>query len=149
MTVSELFEAVEESPQGPVPWNTLPEEYGNGGTYVVSLSKDKDATCVIEARFTSSDEQERWLPNEPIIYIGQTSKQTIAKRVRQFYRHRYGDRSPHRGGQAVKLLLEPYTTPPFELWVYWAPSPDPLDLEHKMLSIFKQRVGRQPFANRT
>ena len=45
--------------------------------------------------------RERWLPDQPIVYIGKAGgpnfKSTLRKRVRQFY----GDRSPHRGGKAL------------------------------------------------
>ncbi|PYP91665.1 MAG: hypothetical protein DMG65_07200 [Candidatus Angelobacter sp. Gp1-AA117] len=82
------------------------------------------------------------MPNQPIIYIGQTTKRTLTKRLGEFYRHIYGAKSPHSGGEAVKLLH-------CDLWVYWSPSPDPRDSELLMLCAFRKRVGKLPFANRS
>ena len=86
---------------------------------------------------------------EPVICIGQTARQTLTKRISQFYRHKYGARSRHSGCQAVKLLLAPPPPrPPFDLWVYWLPAPDPYDAELMMICAFRKQVGRLQFANR-
>jgi len=147
MRVAVAFAEIGLSPRGPVPWNT-PIKENNKGIYVVALVKDKTASCAFEVEPQNPREQERWLAHEPIIYIGQTTKQTIKKRVGQFYRHKYGAKSPHRGGQAIKLLLEPHTESPFELWVYWVPTDNPLLCEHQMLAKFEKLTGHQPYANR-
>jgi hypothetical protein len=148
MTVAELFAEVGLSPQGPKAWKD-PIVEPTCGVYVVALVHDKDSRCSNEAFFLNSDESERWIRNEPIVYIGQTTKQTISKRIAQFYQHKYGNRSPHRGGQAVKLLLSPPPPAvPLDLWVYWAPTADPMLCEKQMLSLFQTRIGKLPYANR-
>ena len=84
-------------------------------------------------------ERKRWLPDEPIIYIG-ASTRSIHKRVREFYRHKCGNSAPHAGGQVIKLLH-------CDLWVYWSPASDPVQSEDDMICTFAKRVGQQPFAN--
>ncbi|HET9178325.1 MAG TPA: hypothetical protein VFQ24_08200 [Terriglobia bacterium] len=84
-------------------------------------------------------ELKRWLRYEPIIYIGKTN-QPVSNRIRQFYRHRCGARSPHAGGQ-ILLLLD------CERWVYWSRSPNPRESEKKMLQAFKEQAGQRPYAN--
>jgi hypothetical protein len=149
MTINELFESVNLTPLGPVGWQEeIPDNNSKGGVYVVALVDDANSHRLIHFEPESAYERKRWIPNEPIIYIGQTTKQTIAKRVRQYHRHRYGSKSPHRGGQAIKLLLEPIMTPPHNLWVYWAPTDRPTTAEDRMLSEFERHTGHQPYANR-
>ena len=147
MTVTELFDAAKLSPLGPVRWGT-PIAESSKGVYVVALVGEANLGCQ-DAEFLEPPEQERWLPNEPVVYIGQTTTQTLAKRVGQFYLHKYGDKRPHYGGQAVKLLLHPRSPwHPCDLWVYWSPASDPRGSERTMIDAFKERVGRLPFANR-
>lgn len=58
------------------------------------------------------------------------------------HRHRYGSRAPHRGGQAVKLLM-------CQRWVYWAAAEKPHYAEGSMIEGLKARVNdRRPYANR-
>jgi hypothetical protein len=133
VTPRELFEAVGLAPCGPVPWRKPVEEKGPG-VYVV-------------ARVGSADElgeehlvqHARWLPAQPMVYIGKAT--CLRTRVGQFYRHRHGERRPHRGGQDVLLLTIP-------LWVFWAVTPEPRTAERTMLQHFKEKVGARPFGNR-
>jgi hypothetical protein len=82
----------------------------------------------------------RWISSQPVIYIGRT-RRPLSRRINEFYRHIHGNRSPHRGGQDVKLLECPR-------WVYWSPV-DAADIaEHKMIETFIEKVGSFPFANR-
>lgn len=88
--------------------------------------------------------KKRWLPEEPVLYIGCTT-QPIGKRVRQFYQQKYGSSGPHAGGE--HLLMMRYTCP---LYVYWAATGarKPRDVEEQMLSSLKaQSGGKRPFAN--
>ena len=148
MTVTELFATARLSPSGPVQWGIRINESAIG-VYVVALVGDSNVGCRVTAEFLTPAERQRWVPNEPVIYIGQTTRQKLAKRISQFYRHKYGDKRPHYGGQAVKLLLYPPSPcSPCDLWVYWSPAPDPRSSERTMLSAFKERVGKLPFANR-
>lgn len=142
LTVAEIFNEASLSPSGPVPWGGRITEV-SAGVYVVAVVAKANAKldCPLYANYLEEAEQQRWLPNQPVIYIGQTTNQTLSKRVSQFYRHKYGARSPHRGGQAVKLLR-------CDLWVYWSPPDDPLSSERMMICAFKKKVGQLPFANR-
>lgn len=148
MTVAELFEAAKLSPRNPVTWGT-PIRESSPGVYVVALVGDAKLDCQVDAEFLKPSERQRWLACEPVIYIGQATGQSVAKRIGQFYRHKYGEKRPHYGGQALKLLLHPPSPyPPCDLWVYWSPAPDPRGSEQAMLCAFKERVGKLPFANR-
>ena len=129
-------------------WGTRVRE-SRPGVYVVALVGEATLGCSVDAEFLEPDERKRWRPDEPVVYIGQTTRQALAGRVSQFYRHKYGARSPHSGGEAVKLLLSPPSPrPPCNLWVYWSPAPDPYDAELLMICAFRRRVGQLPFANR-
>ena len=150
MTVTEIFRKANLSPLGPVPWGTQVPELC-AGVYVVARVGDPYGGCkscvlpFIDQLPPNIDvdlesERQRWLPNEPIVYIGQTTDQTLAKRIRQFYRHKCGDSRPHAGGQVVKLLR-------CNLWVYWSPATDPLESERTMILAFKNQAGQEPFAN--
>src|ERR1051326_3780216 len=140
MTVAELFNAVGERGMihacGPVLWedrdriSDLPK---CKGVYVVARTEDADSGCEpsglplddshFDCYHLSPDyERGRWLPFEPVLYIGQTTRGTIRERVRAFYCHKVGARSPHAGGQIIKLL-------DCDRWVYWATTNAPMDLE--------------------
>ncbi len=142
LTVAEIFNVASLSPRGPVRWGTPISEAG-AGVYVVALVGEANAQldCPVYADYLEEPERLRWLPKQPVIYIGQTTRGTLAKRVSQFYSHRYGQKAPHRGGQALKLLR-------CDLWVYWSPTSDPRGSELTMISAFKEEVGQKPFANR-
>jgi hypothetical protein len=142
MTVDEVFNLGNLIPNAPVPWRTKVSEHC-AGIYVVALTKEANCrvSCTVDVSELEERERQHWLPNELIIYIGQTTKQTLAHRVDQFYNHKYGKKSPHRGGQAVHLLQ-------CDRWVYWAPRPDPKSVEKGMIEAFRKKVGSRPFANR-
>lgn len=58
--------------------------------------------------------------NDCIIYIGETTGQTLADRLRQFNISAFSERPGHSGGNSFRLkLLE--TTPPEHLWVSACP----------------------------
>lgn len=150
MTVFEIFKEVNLSPCGPVRWKEQVDCQKTGVYVVAQVSDSNDGCRACALRFNDTllsgleidigYERQRWLPNEPILYIGKTDE-TIHDRVGAFYRHRCGNPSPHAGGQVVHLLA-------CELWVYWSPSPNPYDTEQTMLCAFKKQVGQVPFANR-
>jgi hypothetical protein len=132
-----------------VPWGAdVPET--SAGVYVIARVGDPEVGCdpcglpfidplppnlVLDLEY----EQQRWLPNEPILYIGKTDR-PLRERVGEFRRHKCGATSPHAGGQVVKLLQG-------DLWVYCAPADNPYDTEQKMISAFRQESGQVPFAN--
>jgi hypothetical protein len=154
LTVSELFGTANLSPQDRVPWETgLSDLPKSKGIYVVARVGDPNLDCqpsdlsfkdplspnlILDLEY----ERQRWLPNEPVLYIGGTTR-TIRKRMGDFYRHKIGNKSPHAGGQVVKLLI-------CALWVYWSPTTDkadPMETEKAMISSFKEQVGHLPFGN--
>ena len=134
VTPDELFEHAGIAPTGTARWGeTIPEP--GPGVYVVSMS---DPTRVeFDARFEL--ERGRWLDNQAIVYIGRS--QHLAKRLRQFYRHVYGARSPHRGGQAILLLR-------CDKLIRWAATRDYAGAEHRLLEVFERKTCRRPFGNR-
>jgi hypothetical protein len=132
-----------------VSWNRpIPEP--EAGVYVVARVSDPAARCeafelpiidslppnlVLDLEY----ERKRWLPNEPIVYIGATTR-PLRKRLGESYRHKCGNPAPHAGGQVLKLLTR-------ELWVYWSPAADPMKAERDMICAFREQTGQQPFAN--
>ena len=111
------------------------------GVYVVSIVSDAAGTCgPIDVGVLDDAEAKRWLPSHPVIYIGRAS--SLSRRIKQFYRHRYGNSSPHRGGQAVKLISH------IPQWVYWAPAPDFVEKESRLIEAFAEYSGQLPYANR-
>lgn len=142
MTLIELFKCVGLSLHGPVKWPE-PVSERNQGVYVIALVGDPIADrCAHDVSYLSVDEQARWNDDEPVVYVGCTTR-PLSKRISEFYRHNLGDRSPHSGGQAIKRLR-------CDLWVYWCPTEsDPEAAESAMLNAFQRRAGgRLPFANR-
>jgi hypothetical protein len=145
MTVGELFASNGLQPCGPVAWG-IPVQCDLPGVYVVALNSDpawQSGLPVPEE--LPAEMRRRWLDDQPILYIGKAGgpgyKSVLGKRLGQFYRHCYGRRSPHSGGQSVKLLTLP-------LWVFWAATENvPREVEQKMLRAFTERAGHRPFAN--
>lgn len=147
LTVSELFNFASISPCGPLLWGTDPPET-NAGVYVIARvndAKDGCDACTLQFKdlcgisLDLEYEQHRWLPSEPIVYVGKTDR-PIRKRLGEFRRHVCGDTSPHAGGQVVKLLR-------CDLWVYWSPAANPYDAEQTMICAFEKQAGQIPFAN--
>jgi len=140
VTVAELFAQAELHPSGPVSWgNPIPER--TAGVYVVAIQNWAAIASEALPPHVPQICRDRWVAGQSVIYIGRT-KSSLHARLNQFYRHHYGDLSPHRGGQSV-LLLEI-----FERWVYWAPTEEAKAAEAAMIEAFFERTGRLPFANR-
>ena len=167
-TVNELLEADSLRCSGSVPWGKqLPNE--TPGVYIVSLSFDPDksnrflATAPIDRRvvakwlersrefkldgkLTPSPEavarrlSEYWLPDESILYIGQTSK--MRTRLNQFYRHELGKKGSHSGGQWLKTLSVLNKT-----FVHYAESLDPELSEYRLMQAFTVRVSERSRMN--
>ena len=117
--------------QGPVRWgNGVPSD--NSGFYVVSLSDNRDennnceehipvceatienvwlknaSKMTIDGQKANTENiksflSEFWLPEENILYIGQTNRK-LRERVGEYYRHPIGKKSPHSGGQWLHAL---------------------------------------------
>lgn len=134
LSVSELFQRTSLEMRGPVPWGD-PVTETSSGVYVIALV---DPTANFAEKL-SETELTRWNEGEEIIYIGKATK--LRRRISQFYRHKYGRSSPHRGGQDILLL-----TPSFQ--IYWATAPDCAAAEHAMIDAFQQQIRALPFGNR-
>lgn len=76
--------------------------------------------------------------NDFIIYIGETTGQTLADRLRQFNTSAFSERAGHSGGNTFRLnLLE--TTPLEHLWV----STCPVDMEQPYTSAYIKHLERK------
>ena len=157
-TVSDLLEADSLERSGVVRWG---KQVANDkpGVYIVSLSSDLDenncltATAPInhvviekwlrrvpefklDGELNPSPEavagrlSEYWLPDESILYIGQTSR-AMQSRLNQFYKHKLGNSSPHRGGHWLKTLSVLNET-----FVHYAETPDPELSEYRLMRAF-------------
>lgn len=140
--VTDVFGAAGLTPRGPVRWGeAVPERLP--GVYVVALVASADAPCPRrehEEWCSNPLTFERWQVGQPVIYIGRT-RRPLRKRVREFYRHKYGDKRPHCGGQEVLRVECP-------LWVYWAATEEPASAEHKMIEQYKAVARTFPYANK-
>jgi hypothetical protein len=134
-STEELFRRAAIEPTGPIPWNTpVPEK--RSGVYVVSIAD----TSLVCREDLPKNEQEYWNPEQAIIYIGRAT--SLSRRLSQFYKHEYGAKSPHRGGQAIlKIGNCPKR-------VHYAVVEEFDDAEHRLLTAFETRAGRKPFGNR-
>lgn len=134
MKIDELFGAAGIVPTGTIAWGEAPAHSGQG-VYVVTIDP------VADIRFDERIEQfrDRWIEGQPVVYIGRAVE--LDRRLRQFYRHRYGARSPHRGGQDILLLG-------CDKRVTWAAVEDRHDAEDRLIEAFCAANGRRPFGNR-
>lgn len=161
ITVASCFASADLVSKGRVRWDeNLPERAP--GVYVLSLASEvnsgtpslaKAPIDVVEierllaarpylqidgSRATAGLLAQRlgcyWLPTEPILYIGQTSK-PLRSRLQQFYTTRIGERSPHAGGWWIKAL-----TCLSDVYVHYAPTKDFKECERRMLRYFQANV---------
>jgi hypothetical protein len=182
VTVNELFKKVGLVPTAPVKWDEAIPIKGNG-IYVISLSSDAsknrgilplcsisddvfenwkalspelNVNGVLSKQIIEKELNQFWKPKENILYIGESTSvnNQLKGRVKQFYKHKVGNKGPHTGGYWIKLLskLE-------DLFVYYAVCENPRDTEFKMLMYFiEQTTGKSlyevdelgihlPFAN--
>lgn len=130
----QLFSRASVPMRGPLPWRTPIPENGSG-VYVIALAEPSR----VRVDHLDTDQRSRWVGGEEIVYIGRATR--LRRRLSQFYRHRYGDRRPHSGGQSILLLECP-------MLVYWGPAADFREAEHRMIETFRATVGAMPFANR-
>lgn len=136
LSVQELFKRGDLILNGSEPWPTPIDERGPG-VYVIALGRDADAERLPEC--LPLCERPHWIAAQQIIYIGRSRH--LRRRLKEFYKHKYPNKRPHCGGQAVTLLKCP-------LSVYWSPAVDYAGTEHRLIEIFKAEVGRLPFGNR-
>lgn len=133
LLVKDLFEQASLSMNGPVPWNTAISET-RPGVYVITLVEVPTLPPTLPENDAS-----HWIADQEILYIGKAT--SLRDRLTQFYRHRHGDSSPHRGGQAIKLLT-------CALQVHWGTVDACEVMEDRMIRLFLDAVGSLPFANR-
>jgi hypothetical protein len=154
-SVQQIFDAAGIIEAGVVPWGQAVPVV-TPGIYVISTSQDPlsstglaEAPLMLDAqqallaarpeltidgapagpRELAARLQLMWPEGEPIAYIGQTGK-ALSARVKAFYDHRLGARTPHGGGWPIKLL------DPDQLWAHYAATPDPQTAELDMLDAF-------------
>jgi hypothetical protein len=80
-----------------------------------------------------------WYSDETILYIGMTgNNRGINRRLHDFYNHKIGDFSPHRGGHWLKTLENLNN-----LNIYWSKvlTGNPQEIETKMLKYFMENVS--------
>lgn len=167
-TVESLFAAASLQPAGPVRWGTvLPEQ--RPGVYAIALTKRGNAVAGTLPAYpadtrtltellmvrpdlkldkvkgpTVAQVQLRlagfWLADETVVYIGRSSR-PLATRVAEYYGHRLGASSPHKGGWPLKTLavLD-------KLWVHWAATDDFVEAEKTMQRAFAAAVSRRSAA---
>lgn len=151
MNVEELFGSAGLASAGKLNWKQKKSGLiGHGlnepGVYAVVMANECEAFPLYDRRFDKSIhpdfERMLWIPDETVLYVGQTTGQTLKRRIKQFLDHQYGARGPHKGGQSVHLL-------DCDLEVIWSPADSPKLAEAKMLlSFMKEHAGRLPYANR-
>ena len=78
------------------------------------------------------------LPDESILYIGQTTSQTLKTRVNQYYKHCLGNPRPHSGGHWIKTLsiLD-------ETFVHFAELPNPKMAKDQLIKEFIAGISQQ------
>jgi hypothetical protein len=80
-----------------------------------------------------------WLPDENIIYIGQTeSGRGLKGRVYQYYNTELGERKPHAGGHWIKTLKILN-----QLYVHYIPCQKPEEKEKEIMRIFVSQVSEE------
>lgn len=139
-----MFEKVGLSAVGPFAWKDrdLPDE---PGVYVIAVGDPENVRVgppikgiVSQAQLHMS--RDLWKGDQQIVYIGRAST-SLRGRLRQFYSHTFGKRSPHAGGQSILLLDAP-------LVIHCAVHPDALGAEHRLIEAFEKECNRKPFGNK-
>lgn len=77
-----------------------------------------------------------WLPDESILYIGQTTRQTLKARVNQYYKTCLGHPRPHAGGHWIKTLSILDKT-----FVHYADCDNPKSTEDALISHFVSGIS--------
>ena len=84
-----------------------------------------------------------WLPDESIVYIGQTeSGKGLNSRVNQYYNTELGDSKPHAGGHWIKTLKNLN-----QLYVHYLPIDNPVGKEKMLLKKFVSQVSQSTLLN--
>ena len=169
-TITKLFDEAYIQWAGVVPWS-VPVTSTNPGIYVVSLSEDPSQnygavgiapidcklvrkwmnrvpTLTLDGNSNSSVTglvkrlSSFWLPDESILYIGQTTSQNLRTRIRQYYITCLGNSKPHRGGHWIKTLSVLDQT-----FVHYAEDDDPKSVECRLLKTFIDNISSETKKN--
>lgn len=133
LSAEDLFARAALTPFGPIAWGTaLPTI--DSGVYVICTGDHN-----IDISGFTEDLRTRWVPGQSIVYIGRAK--VLRNRLQQFYRHKFGAKSPHRGGQSILQLN-------VHLQVYWSVADDYAAAEHRLIEGFRSECGVIPFGNR-
>ena len=162
ISIGEIFSILDLEPIGPFKWGLFDSVPNSSGVYVVTIARtypeallDKNMIKewienypeinvdkqVAKIDMLAKRISSYWLPQETIVYMGMTTR-SLRKRLRQFYRHQLGNRSPHSGGQWLKIL-----SPKTDLSVFVAESRQPQNDEDSFLRYFHEHCNQYPFAN--
>jgi transcription elongation factor GreA len=83
-----------------------------------------------------------WLPNEPILYVGRSTR-SIGQRVAAMYATNLGDSKPYSGGHWLKTLAVLK-----DLRVWWADTEAHEEYQDALMAaIMERNEGKLPFAN--
>jgi hypothetical protein len=163
-TVIDLFNAVDLVLRGTVRWGTRPSS-DVPGVYVVTMDSSPDACNSVLSNAPIDEEildlwinrvprmslggdrptihnlkarlNSFWYPDETILYIGKTSARLgIGNRIGQYYNHKLGNKSPHRGGHWLKTLSNLS-----RLYVHYAETDSPAQKEEILLAEFINNVS--------
>ncbi len=146
-----------------IKWGTSFIE-NNNGIYIISTSKNKDFLPENDSPISFNEKQINlwkanapklllnnkiltqkeltnqlsgfWLPDESILYIGKAEKQTLSERICQFYNHKVGKKSPHKGGYWLKLLNDIDN-----FYIHLFSTKESHEIEEKLLRYFIQNVS--------
>ncbi len=75
-----------------------------------------------------------WLPEQPVLYVGRTSK-SLGARVGALYATALGDRRPHSGGHWLRTLKSPDA-----LRIWWAETDAPEEYEDAVVAAIAETV---------
>ena len=169
-TITKLFDEASIQWTGVVPW-LVPVTSTKSGIYVVSLSENRSKnygalgiapidcklvcqwmnrvpTFTLDGNSNPSviDVVKRlssfWLPDESILYIGQTTSQNLSTRIKQYYITCLGNSKPHRGGHWIKTLSVLDQT-----FVHYAEDDDPKSAEYHLLKKFVDNISPETKKN--
>jgi len=97
----------------------------------------------LDGRIPSAEElkkrlSEFWLPDESVLYIGKAERQKFSERICQYYNHKVGKKSPHKGGYWLKLLLNLR-----DFHIHLLPTNNSHEIEVDMLQYFMDNVSNE------
>lgn len=102
------------------------------------------------ALYSVADLASRWIPKSRILYFGKAGgpgiNEKLYDRVHKYSSFGLGYNVPHGGGRAIWQIMSCE-----QLEVCWKATPDrvPRDVEIELITAFKRRYGKRPFANQS